>query len=89
MAQDVSDGPPKRNGAVAAYVVVVLLAALIIARQLVHPAWETRHDSYQLLPVQEWGFGVGYWDGVNPTTRQGVSGRIYGCGFIERSTNTQ
>lgn len=60
---------------------LVSLVAFVCVCQFVRPAWRVGHDEVRLLPVQDWGFGAGYWDGVS------TGGRIYRYGPVERTTN--
>lgn len=73
--------------------ILLILVCLTAYCQTAHRTWTTRHDSYRLLPVQEWGIAIGpdagYWDGINMATHRGVGGRIEDYGIIERMTNTQ
>lgn len=60
---------------------LTLVVAFVCVCQFVRPSWRVGHDEYKLLPVQDWDFGPGYWDGVS------TGGRFYDCGPIERITN--
>ena len=72
-------------------VVIIMLLTLAAVGQFVRPSVTIGHDEWSLLPVREWGIMVGnnagFWDGVKSRTHQGVGGRIYVYGCLERMTN--
>ncbi len=65
----------------------IVIGAMAVVGQTCQPVIHVGHDDYMLMPISEWGFGSGYWDGFNAHTRQGTGGRIISYGIVWRSTN--
>ena len=93
MVQTTGERPRRRNALPAVVAALSVLAALVVVCQLYRPARAVGHDTWELLPVRDWGLAVGsragFWDGMDNRTHQGIGGRIYVYVFIERTTNTQ
>lgn len=87
MLDDTKEKTP-RAGNLIAFVVVFLslIGGLAVVCQSGEHTWTHGHDQYRLLPIKEWNFRSGYWDGIDGHG-QGTGGRIYQYGFIERVTN--
>jgi hypothetical protein len=60
---------------------LVLLITFLSVCQFSHLSWRVGHNELSLVPVRDWGFGDGFWDGVSS------GGRIYDCGPLHYETN--
>ena len=46
-------------------VLTAITGVVAVVGQTCHSVIRVGHDDYMLMPISEWGFGSGYWDGFN------------------------
>ncbi len=77
-----------KKGVTFAVSALLFLLAFAGICQIARSPWRVGRNEYVLLPIGEWGFGTGHWDGYDLRARQGIGGRVYYYGVVRRVTNS-